>query len=135
MDHRTVQAWLDRYIEAWRSNDATAIADLFDRDAEYRFHPSDEPERGPERISAAWLEEPDEPGTWDAWYRPYAVEGPRAVATGVSTYFDAGGAVDRVYDNVFVMTFGEDGRCTDFTEWFVARPGDRLDADAPAGRP
>ena len=45
------------------------------------------------------------------------------VATGVSTYFDAGGKPDRVYDNVFVMEFDKDGRCASFIEWFRQRPG------------
>ena len=131
MDRRSVQTWLDRYIDTWRSGDATEIAALFSRDAEYRYHPSDDPIRGPEQIAASWLETPDEPGTWDAWYRPFVVEGERAVATGVSKYFRADGSADRVYDNVFVMTFDTQGRCTEFTEWFVQRPSDRLDAAVP----
>ena len=39
-----------------------------------------------------------------------------------STYFDADGTPVRVYDNVFVMEFDEQGRCTAFTEWFRQRP-------------
>ena len=131
MDQRDVQGWLDRYIEIWRSGDAAQIATLFSRDAEYRYHPSDEPIRGPEAIAASWLENPDEPDTWDAWYRPFAVEGDRAVATGVSTYFDTDGNAARVYDNVFVMTFDEQGRCREFSEWFLLRPAERMDATPP----
>ena len=81
---------------------------------------------GPKRrdeIARSWLEEPDEPGSWDAWYEPFAVESGRGVATGVSTYFDAGGKPARVYDNVFVMEFDKDGRCASFIEWFRQRPG------------
>jgi hypothetical protein len=77
---------------------------------------------GRDAIIASWLEEPDEPGSWDAWYEPFAVEGSRGVATGVSTYLDADGTPDRVYDNVFVMEFDDEGRCTSFTEWFRQRP-------------
>jgi hypothetical protein len=133
MDARTVQGWLDRYIAAWRANDATAIEGLFSRDAEYRYHPSDEPLHGPSEIVRSWLEDPDDPGSWDAWYHPYAVDGSNAVATGVSSYLDENGSVDRVYDNVFVMAFDDEGRCTEFTEWFMRRPDDRTDVDAPAG--
>lgn len=132
MDSRSVQTWLDRYVETWRSNDAAEIAALFSRDAEYRYHPSDDPIRGPERIAASWLENPDDPDSWDAWYRPFAVEGDRAVATGVSTYFNADGTADRIYDNVFVMTFDTEGRCREFVEWFVKRPDDRMDAAVPS---
>ena len=96
MDRPALQRWLDGYVAAWRSNDAGAIGDLFTADAEYRYHPADEPVFGRDAIVASWLEEPDETGTWDAWYEPFAVEGDRGVATGVSTYFDADGKPDRV---------------------------------------
>jgi SnoaL-like domain len=135
MDARSVQGWLDRYIDAWRADDAAAIEGLFSRDAEYRYHPSDEPLHGPSEIATSWLADPDEPGSWDAWYHPYAVDGSRAVATGVSTYLGDDGSVDRVYDNVFVMTFDDAGRCTEFTEWFMRRPDARADADAPVAPP
>ena len=39
MDHATVQDWLDRYIAAWRSNEAEPIAGLFTEDAVYRYRP------------------------------------------------------------------------------------------------
>src|SRR3712207_8904724 len=37
-------------------------------------------------IVADWLEERDEPGTWEASYRPLVVEGRRAVAEGTTSY-------------------------------------------------
>ena len=33
------------------------------------------------------------------------------------------GPIDEIYDNCFVMRFDADGRCREFTEWFVKRPG------------
>jgi len=30
--------------------------------------------------------------------------------------------VDRVYENVFALVFDPEGRCSDFTEWYVRRP-------------
>ena len=51
-----------------------------------------------------------------------AVEGEVAVATGISTYFEKpGGPVARIYDNCFVMRFDSEGRCREFTEWFMQR--------------
>jgi hypothetical protein len=93
MTREEVQAWLDRYIEAWSSYDAGAIGDLFSDDARYRYHPSDEGFVGREAIVRAWLEPSgdastrDEPGTWEARYEPFAVDGDRAVAVGSSRYF------------------------------------------------
>jgi hypothetical protein len=132
MDRQGVKAWLEAYVQAWRDNDRSSIAALFTLDAEYRYHPSDDPIRGGEAIAASWLEDPDQPGTWDAWYEPFAVEGDAAVAFGVSTYFAPDGVVARIYDNVFLMRFEEDGRCRAFTEWYVKRQ-DAARAEPGAG--
>ena len=43
LDRSAFQAWLDRYVAAWKSYDPTAIGDLFSDDAKYRYHPEDEP--------------------------------------------------------------------------------------------
>ena len=65
----------------------------------------------------------DPEGTYDASYAPVAIDGDTVVATGSSTYFEGpGGPVEKVYDNCFVIRFDGDGRCREFTEWFVERP-------------
>jgi ketosteroid isomerase-like protein len=112
-----VQSWLDRYVEVWVSGDRDAIGDLFSEDATYRYHPYDEPVTGRAAIVESWFEDPDEPGSFEARYEPFAVEGDRAVAVGTSTY-----ATGDVYDNVFTLRFDGDGRCSEFTEWFMKRP-------------
>jgi uncharacterized protein (TIGR02246 family) len=133
MDRDTVQAWLDRYVEAWKTYDPQAIGDLFAEDATYRYHPWDEGDdvaRGRTAIVAAWTEpdgsasERDAPGTYDARYEAWAVDGARAVAVGWSRYWtDASRATERaVYDNVFLLEFDDDGRCRSFTEVFAERP-------------
>jgi uncharacterized protein (TIGR02246 family) len=134
MTRDEVQAWLERYIGAWASYDPDAIGDLFTTDADYRFHPSDPPITGREAIVRAWTEPSgdasarDEPGTWDAQYEPFAVDGNRAVSVGWSRYYtDATKSTVRdIYDNVYLLEFGPDGRCRSFTEFFVERPKDRL---------
>jgi ketosteroid isomerase-like protein len=122
MDRADVSRWLDRYVAAWKSGERAEIESLFSEDASYRYHPYDEPIVGRAAIADSWFEEPDEPGSFDASYECYAAEGEAAVAIGTSTYLDAAGDVDRVYDNVFVLRFDADGRCSDFTEWFMKRP-------------
>ena len=89
MNRSDVQSWLDRYVEAWRANEAGPIEALFTDDAVYGYRPWDSDEhtfRGRDAIVTSWLEEPDAPGSWDAHYEPYAVEGDRAVAVGWSRY-------------------------------------------------
>jgi hypothetical protein len=128
MDHATAQGWLDRYVEAWRTYDPDQIGDLFAEDVAYRYHPYDEPVVGRAAVVASWLGESsadgastrDEPGTYDAVYAPAAVEGDVVVATGTSRYRDsADGPVTKVFHNCFVLRFDEDGRCREFTEYYV----------------
>ncbi|HEX5590041.1 MAG TPA: nuclear transport factor 2 family protein [Candidatus Limnocylindrales bacterium] len=122
-----VQRWLDRYVAAWKSYDAAEIGELFSADAEYRYHPWDEPVRGRDAIVTAWIAPDgdastrDEPGTYDAAYRPWAIDGDRVVAVGTSDYFtDATRATrEQRYHNVYLLEFGADGRCRSFTEWFI----------------
>jgi ketosteroid isomerase-like protein len=126
-DGAHVQRWLDAYVEAWKSYDPVAIGELFSEDVEYRYHPADEPIRGRDAVVESWLGEGDHPdasdrdpkGTYEAAYEPFAIDGDRAVATGASTYTDP----PTVYDNCFLIRFDADGRCAEFTEWFVKRPG------------
>jgi hypothetical protein len=118
--HDDFARWLDAYIAAWESYDPAAIGELFTADAEYRYHPWDEPLRGREAIVASWLESPDAPGSWSASYRPWAVDGMRGVATGTSRYPDGDGA--RVYHNVFLVELDGDGRARSFTEVFAQQP-------------
>ena len=123
MDRAGVQAWLDRYVEAWRSYDPQAIGDLFTEDATYKYQPWGEPVTGREAIVANWLESPDAPGSWQAKYEPYAVDGDRVVATGWTDYFGADGkAVERRFYNVWLMRFNEDGRCREFVEVYMEAP-------------
>jgi len=109
-----VQAWLDGYVEAWRTYDERAIRDLFAPDATYAYHPYDEPIRGREAIVTAWLADRDEPGSWEASYAPSLIEGDHAVATGESRYQKGG-----VFSNLFELTFDAAGQCTRFVEWYV----------------
>jgi hypothetical protein len=124
MDHSTFQRWLDDYVEAWRSYDAALIGALFSEHATYRYHPWDEGDdvvEGRDAIVANWRDDRDEPGSWSAEYRPWAVDGERAVAVGVSRYFARNGKLAREYHNVFLCRFDEEGRCSEFTEVFLRR--------------
>jgi hypothetical protein len=125
MDHATFQRWLDDYIEAWKTYDAAAIGALFSEDARYRYHPWDEGDdvlEGRAAIVASWLGDQDEPGSWTAEYHPWAIDGDRAVATGVSLYFVGDGTtVEKEFHNVFLCRFDDTNLCREFTELFLLR--------------
>ncbi len=130
MTREDVDRWLAEYVEAWKTYDPERIAALFSEDIAYRYHPYDDAIEGRDEVVKAWREEGDhseagtrdEPGTFEAAYRAVAVDGDVAVATGISSYRDSpDGPVARVYDNCFVMQFDSEGRCREFTEWFMQR--------------
>ncbi len=125
MDEAAVASWLERYVAAWRSYDPDEIGALFADDAVQRYQPWDEGAdavTGREAIVASWLDAPDAPGSWAAEYRPWAVDGDRAVAVGVSRYLATGDAPEAVFHNVFLLRFDDDGRCVEFTDVYMRQP-------------
>jgi hypothetical protein len=86
---------------------------------------------GRDAVVASWLGEGDSddastrdaPGTYGASYAPVAVDGDTVVATGTSTYRDVpDGPVTKIFENCFVMRFDAEGRCREFTEYYLRRP-------------
>ena len=125
MTHDDVQRWLDRYIEAWRSYDPGQVGELFSEDAEYRYHPYEEPIRGRDEIVRSWVtpegneSQLDAPDSWSAQYEPYAVDGDGAVAVGWSRYLATDDEPAKLYHNCYLLRFDDGGRCSSFTEFFV----------------
>ena len=128
----TVQDWLDAYERAWETYDPQQIADLWSEDAEYRWHPADEAVKGRDEIVRAWLapsgneSSRDDPGTYLGEYRPFAIDGNKAVAIGTSSYWTEASRtkLDRLYYNNWLLEFDDDGKCRSFTEyWMSPRKG------------
>ena len=61
------------------------------------------------------------PGTYDAAYGPFAVDGDRAVATGIDAHVHP---TARPADlrQLLRDRFDDDGRCSEFLEYFIERP-------------
>ena len=126
MDHAGVQRWLDDYVAAWKSYDPEAIAALFAEDVDTATTPTTSPSRArgarggmARRGRPGCRVEPDEPETYDAAYAPVAVEGDVAVAVGTSRYTNP----ETVYDNCYLIRFDGEGRCREFTEFFMRDRG------------
>jgi hypothetical protein len=127
VDKAGFQGWLDRYVEAWKTYDEDQIGGLFSEDAEYRYHPQDEPLRGRGAIVKNWTENKDAQGTYDAKYEPLAIDGDIHVANGWSRYFEPDGTTKRdEYLNVYVCRFNAAGECTEFTEYWIQNRDFRL---------
>ena len=123
MDRNQFQAWLDGYVEAWKTYDEAKIGALFADDVEYRYHPNDAGDdvlHGRAAVVSNWLDNKDEPGTYDAKYQVLAIDGDTYVGRGRSDYFEApGGPLRDQYFNLYVCRFNAAGECTSFTEYWI----------------
>jgi ketosteroid isomerase-like protein len=111
-----VTAWIDGYVRAWNSNDPDEIGALFTEDAAYFTAPFREPWRGREQIVKSWLERRDEPGETTFQWTPLSVTGELAIIQGTTSY------PDQRFSNLWVIRLSADGRCREFTEWWMEHP-------------
>jgi hypothetical protein len=133
MDRAGFHDWLQRYVDAWRLNDPVAIGDLFSTDVRYAYDPFDEAVVGRPAVVASWREEPDEPGSWQADYDVLAIDGDVFVAHGRTRYLtDDRHEVDREFANIFVCRFDAEGRCREFTEYYMRRRPEAAPDEPPA---
>jgi ketosteroid isomerase-like protein len=120
-----LKEWTDRYERAWRANDAGQVAGLFTDDAVHRWHPWETPEqgaRGRDDIVEQWLKDPDDPSSWTMEFEPVAVNGDLGVVRGITRYAAAEGKPARTFHNVFLVRLADDGRCSDFVEYYMEQP-------------
>ena len=139
--HASVQAWLDRYVEAWQTYDPASVEDLFAEDAEYRYHPWDEPRpRAAPRSSDDWLNpggnaeaatSPAPGGPTTSRSRSTATAPSRSVSRSTSRRQPV--TEDRHYWNGWTIEFDDAGRCTNFIEYYMRRKPRRARA-AMTGR-
>ena len=111
-----VTAWIEGYVKAWNSNRLEDIARLFSDDATYYTAPHREPWRGREAIVAGWLGRKDEPGDARFTWKPLALTDDVAIVQGETVYLDP----PETYSNLWVIRMDPDGRCTEFTEWWMS---------------
>ena len=105
MDRDGVRHWVDRYVEAWTSNDRGDIESLFAEDAVYLTGPFDEPWEGRDEIVKRWLARRDEPGDTTFDYEVIAAEESLGVVEGVTRYQSTG----EVFGNIWLIRLDDGG--------------------------
>jgi hypothetical protein len=113
-----LDTWMAGYRRAWESNEPTDIGALFTDDALYYTAPFAEPWRGRDEIVEQWLAARDEPGDTTFEWEPLIDSADIAVITGRTSYVNGDDFV-----NLWVIRFAPDGRCSEFTEWYMRLQG------------
>lgn len=108
--------WMKGYLKAWHSNDPADITPLFTEDARYLPTPFSPPWVGPEKIAREWIDRKDEPGGWEFDYDVIARDGDVTIVKGTTRYTKPE-KID--YANLWAVTLDADGRCSEFTEWWM----------------
>ena len=117
-DADAVRSWVERYVAAWRSNDAGDIGALFTPDGVYRTGPFDTPRQGRDAITRGWLDDKDEPNDWSFTYEVVATN-PIGVVEGRTVYSDS------EYANIWLIDLDETGSVARaFTEYYMPRRAD-----------
>jgi hypothetical protein len=106
---------MDAYVLAWSTNQADDIAALFTEDAVYDNQTADGEWSGLAEIITGWQETDDNEDNWEFEWQPLVETEDMAVITGRTRYSEP----PISYRNLFVIRFREDGRCYDFTEWYI----------------
>jgi uncharacterized protein (TIGR02246 family) len=86
MENSAFEAWVEKYVTAWNSNDPKDIGDLFTEGAEYLTEPYATPWRGREEIVRGWLAHKDEPGETTFSYKIIAVQDELGFLRGKTDY-------------------------------------------------
>jgi hypothetical protein len=115
MGDERLTGWMDRYVGAWTSNDPQEIGGLFTEDAVYYTAPWREPWVGREGIVAGWLGRKDEQGNWRFRWEPIASSDDLHFIRGWTEYLKE----STRYSNLWVIRLESDGRCSEFTEWWM----------------
>jgi uncharacterized protein (TIGR02246 family) len=113
-----LHGWVDGYVRAWNSNDPAVIGALFTEDAAYYTEPHSQPWQGRDEIVRRWLDRKDEPGETEFGWQPLAIGPDVAVVQGETVYRSP----PRTYSNLWVIRLDAEGRCTEFTEWWMQQP-------------
>ena len=120
MTHDDVQAWIGRYVDAWRSRGTSKLSGIFSNDVRYSLSPWRPALQGLPELERHWEKSrsgPDE--MFELRCEIVAVDGRTAVARIEVAYADDEPSRWR---DLWIMTFDDAGLCSSFEEWPFA-PG------------
>jgi hypothetical protein len=115
--------WLDAYGDAWERLDVDAFVSVFAEDALYYWGPFGEPLHGHDEIRARTAAALSRQTDVHFGHEPLAItpDGRGICRWWVSARPPEEPSTIEEDEGIFLVTFGDDGRCVDFREWWNAR--------------
>jgi hypothetical protein len=110
---RRVQDWVAGYVKAWRSGEPSDIEAIFTEDAASHEWPYETAWLSRDEIVEGWqARAPWQAGGWTFDWDLLAINGDTFAVKGVGVYAELGS-----FDNLWVVTLADDGRCAVFRMW------------------
>ena len=122
MDIQAFQAWLDRYADACRENDAEMARDLFAEDVEYVNKPFVESWSGRDAILVRWEDDPEEHEGFECTVEAIAFN--EATNAGAAQWWAAYPNYEtKEFESALLVWFDPSGKCKKFVEYYAGKPG------------
>lgn len=118
MDEAIVKNWVEGYRKAWETNARDDISALFAENADYYTGPFADPWHGRDNIVQTWIDHADQPGDYTFRYEVLGTSENAGIVRGWTTYKNP----PREYSNIWLIRFDDQGKCTEFTEWWKEKP-------------
>ncbi|UFS58045.1 nuclear transport factor 2 family protein [Subtercola endophyticus] len=113
LEKADVETWVAGYLTAWTTCAPADIAALFTVDAEQHERPYETDWIGCEAIIAGWqFRAKWQEGGWTFTWELLKIAGDTFVLSGTGVYTELG-----TFDNLWVVTLDDDGKCTSFQMW------------------
>lgn len=123
--------WLERYFDAWKTNDPGLLDGLFAEDIIYHSGPFKPLNKGKKRVIEAWLSNPP-PEELKYAITPFAVQDNTGVAHWNVMYPSSTKPGVRIeIDGILVIRFDAQGLCIEHKEWFVMQENPAVDYSPP----
>lgn len=117
-DDEALRKWVEAYGRAWVERDPEAAGALFSETAEYHESPFEEPFRGREGIERYWREATSTQRDVEFSFEILSSGSQSGIAHWSAGFTRIASGARLKLDGILVLTFGQDGLCTELREWW-----------------
>ena len=121
IDETRIRDWLAAYHHAWTTDDPAEVARAVHRRRPLLHGAVPSTPRGVPAVQEYWLGEAECEIPWSIEYQVLAQEGDLFVVRAVTTYPEGTSEAEgpEIFHNLWLVTLDEDGRASEFVEYFM----------------